>query len=446
MKERLFLERGEEDDYDASARAARVFLETVEGLGSRGLTYLEKLVGEGKIDEQTYAACRRAFGESDMNIGLNQRERMAAWHEKVQEQDLLLNETPSPLFLRINGNDAAFERYEKNTLFCRRVKDLFEQQQLGRVASTARAATILDAYKEAGKEGAVTKMSTERALRVGVHLSEKERRYADPAVPLPTIGIELEIPDQFFTAEHLEILRALDVPCYRDTDNRNEVNPDFSYSPWVQARILQDLAELGMLPLESVNKRLAAPKDLLLPLHINFGSPLEVSQFEGDFQDGLSAVSDILVLAFSSQRRVQKKGYGSAYFYKDDAKASSKTALKDRLFRLELRAAELSGSSTYRLLAEAQCIVGMFFAYQKERSAYNLTEQEAGLAKIWPDFFQAIQDIRNTFQLGVDMPSFENEELAQKMENPLVRETARLLVARYARKVHQIVFPHEISS
>lgn len=447
MKSRLLLERGEEDDYDANARARKALLEVIGALGSRAISYLEELVSKGDFDGDVYAACLRIFRGSDpfVDTASSYLERAKAWDAFVHAEDEILDETPSPSFLRISQDDEAFERYERNVIFCQQVKDLIGHG-IDSIAPTARIATMLHAYKEAKMVGTPTEASSSQALRIGRRLSAQEARYEKHDVPLPTIGIELEVPDRFLTAEHLEILRSLGVPCYRDCDNLNEVNPHFSYSPWVQACILRDLVELNFVPsVFSAHGKRSTPKDLTLPLHINFGSPSELwelAENEEGVHAELSLISDVLVFGFTSSKRVLDRGYGEAYYYKSDAEPSVKTEKgSGRLFRLELRAAEFSGPSTYRLLMEAQSLVGMFFAHCKHKTSQELSGYESALAELWPDFVLEVERFRDGFHLHQpNIASSGNKDLAREMENPRLQETARLLIARYARKIQGIVF------
>jgi hypothetical protein len=46
------------------------------------------------------------------------------------------------------------------------------------------------------------------------HFSEQEREYSDPSNPLPTIGVEIELPKQYLIPEKVRILNALGISNY----------------------------------------------------------------------------------------------------------------------------------------------------------------------------------------------------------------------------------------
>ena len=175
---------------------------------------------------------------------------------------------------------------------------------------------------------------------------------------LPSIGIEVEVPNKLFPfwydsaygdlAMVLETF-GLDVKEELTTNTPTEIALPPSNSAAVQNRILLELRRLGVVPLD---RRFAS-------LHISLGIP-ENAIVDPEVE---WLVSDILTYAFVPASRVRNRGYSSGdvipnkdkdveefFSVKDTAKA------REKVSRLEFRTPRVVGPNTYRLLHEVQLV------------------------------------------------------------------------------------------
>ncbi len=281
----------------------------------------------------------------------------------------------------------------------------------------------------------------EEAIRTCQHLIRLEAQYAQAKAILPTIGVEVEVPSEVFTVQHREVLDLLEIPNYHQDEDLNEMNPDFSYSPWVQARLLQDLALWGAVPLASVTQPEGRPrvsKERPLSLHVNFGYPKDLNPHALGSWEGIYAINDVLTWAFTSPKRLMSRKTSQSVQLKEDAQPSEYGSR----FRLELRAGEFRDFPTYRLLAESQCLMSIFYASQ-ERARVNgrLSEAQEVLADLWLPLQEEVIQLSEGFSLTENIADSNALFLTEKMADGSLRAAARRIVASYARKAHAIVFP-----
>ncbi len=377
------------------------------------------------------------------------RIREKRWQELRNHTRKRLLPVPSAFYMAVAQNEQAFGTYERTLVMCDQIRETLEPT-LSLGEPTAREATTFSVYMNV-LNGQPLQTSVEFAKRLNAQLSAQERRYADPAVPLPTIGIELEVPVRYLQPQHMEALQALDIPCYRDGVNYNEINPHFSYSPWVQARFLFDVIESGLIPLRSRELAKGAARvadDLLLPMHINLGTELSVSKNDHVAQGRIHLVSHALLYAFSSSERIRQNEYRSTHLFHQNAMPSQKSTAHEATFRLELRAGHLVDATAYRLLAEAQCLGAMLFAEQKRLFAGPLTDREQTLVTQWNRFALEMERLQAAFGLNsfTDTsrqeltPTANNDRLQRLLDEPSFRASARQLTAKSARFVRRTAF------
>ncbi len=293
-----------------------------------------------------------------------------------------------------------------------RINNLAILQDETIVEPTARDAIKLHLFNFITAHQTATEEDLLQELATLNRLSTQEKEFSSAENPLPSIGIEIEMPTFSLTPERVAILNALGIPHYKESEPKLwEVNARFSYSPWTQARLLQELAMLGAIPLteeanNTTRKVKKVPKDEALSLHINFGLPPEINTNE--FKKPLpsfSTLNAILTYAFVSPQRLYKRKTTIAFAVTDDnVNANKKMAspppdTQKKLFRLELRATEFRDFPTFRLLVESQRLVAMLISHLKEKHYTPMTALEKKLAKYWDEFFIAAKILLKKFNL-----------------------------------------------
>ncbi len=269
---------------------------------------------------------------------------------------------------------------------------------------------------------------------------------------MPTVGIEIEVPVEFLDTSDVALLEQLEIPGeYEDPSDLYEVNPVYTYSPWPQARIVQSLAELNMLPIARDGK---IREDKTLSLHINFGVPKELSEHD-DLGFDMSKLPESYLLAnamaigFGPTRRLAERKTIHMLHYKNDAKESSKNRVynEDEEFassamRFEVRATEFRDFPTYRLLAEGQLVAAaMFASFEVEhiKYVYNETEQ---MALAWKECESTIKQHLHEADIqlrDIDGRSEDVWNVIGSMKNTNIQNEMRKAIHNCAQKVSTIL-------
>lgn len=284
-------------------------------------------------------------------------------------------------------------------------------------------------------------------------LSTLENKLKNPKNPLPTIGIEIEVPDEGFSDEKKSLLTSLDIPHQKETQGRRvplwEVNPSFSYSAQVQARMLQELTDFGIIPLTSESKINSSEP---LSLHINIGVPFEIEvALRFDHREEVEKLNDVLLYAFSSPRRLSLKKTGDVFIFTG---AGVKSSFKNngaaqvpfkKPKRLELRAGEFSDYPTYRQLIETQRLAAMLLAFGKYQSKMPLTFIEAHLVDLWNEFSDEVTQHLVSEDLKVNHAEYNMEDVIQKLESSDIKQWARTIATEYSHKVSLLLKLEELN-
>lgn len=295
--------------------------------------------------------------------------------------------------------------------------------------------------------------ASEEELKRELHklqdMSNKESEYSNARNPLPTIGVEVEVPDWKLTQDKVAVLDILGIPNYAEVrDYLWEVNPNYSYSAEVQSRILQELVKLDAIPIDARTSKMR--KDVLLSLHVNFGMPTGISTEELiKYRQQMTLLNDLVVYAFSSYQRILGRKFRTSYRFDHDAASSEKSQrrpshpsrLSSRIVRLELRAGEFRDYPTFRMLSESQRLVAMFVAYVKTRESIATTFSEACLADLWVDFEKeglAYLKEQDLVPNAIDNEITETHVVSSMIFTTL-RADARSIITRYANKVSDII-------
>ncbi len=266
--------------------------------------------------------------------------------------------------------------------------------------------------------------------------SEMEKEHGEENNPLPTIGIEIEILKENLTPDKVAVLRELGIPNHEEFNSSSiwEVNPDFSSSPWLQGRVIQELAAMGVLPLqEAIGSRYGrVPAQRILSLHINLGWP-RVITYKISHCNNIETLSDTLNYAFTSTKRIrQLKVF--PYNLKQSKKSSSGKN-NEVFFRLELKAPEFRNYPSYRMLAETQKLSAMLFSYIKKAENLPLSQTEKKLADLWFNFNGEVSEQFKEYGIEPGELNEKPEEAIRVLETTDLKQKSREISSRYARRV-----------
>ena len=302
-------------------------------------------------------------------------------------------------------------------------------------------------------------------------LSKIEKEAQEEINPLPTIGVEVEIPNsKTVHSRTSKILTFLNIPHgYESLPSERgekllEVNPNFSYNALTQARIIQELTRLGAIRRVQYEgeKHLRVPIPDILSMHINFGLPAEIKGNVAFYQGDLYRVNDVLTAAFASSDRIyNRKTSTSLTWYKSAVKtkkhkkvesAVEESAKKndegpERYFRLEMRAVEFKDYPSYRLLVEAQRLMAMLIAHIKEQENIPCSKQEKLLAGLWYEFVKETMHYFNKLNFThkpeehfvQNMADKNSEGLQELMKTTDLKERCRTFANKYSRLVAGIL-------
>lgn len=283
-------------------------------------------------------------------------------------------------------------------------------------------------------------------------LSEIEKKYRIDGAPLPTIGVEVEVGRDFLTPDKRDVLRKLGISEGREANTRlEEVRTDFSYSPTVQSRMLQELANMKALPLTkgqisyqdgSTREITQVNPNYPISLHMNFAIPISIGAEDLDARyKEIDLLIDILTYAFSSKERLLAKKTADHMFLKSALVSERDSSKSFAPKRLELRTCELRDLPTYRMLAETQALIGaLISAIDYYPSFSGPRPVEADLAIEWRKFQKEAQKFHEQFigvrNLHESMRNSEERWMAAFLAaNPQVKKGCRDLISKYSRRV-----------
>lgn len=263
--------------------------------------------------------------------------------------------------------------------------------------------------------------------------SEMEKEHSQEGSPLPAIGIEIEILKRNLTPDKVAALNELDIPNGEEANSDRiwEVKPEFSYGPWIQSRIIQELAMMGALPLEetSESRHKRIPKERILSLHINLGWPRVLNYKESQCPI-IEILSDTLNCAFTSAKRMRRLKK-----LKVDTWNVKKSENSGVFFRLELKAPEFRNYLSYRMLAETQKLGAMLFSYLKKEENLPLSQTEKKLADLWLDFSGEVSEQFKKYGINPGDLNENPEEAIRTLENSDLKQKSREIFSHYARRV-----------
>jgi hypothetical protein len=300
------------------------------------------------------------------------------------------------------------------------------------------------------KNPKATDLEVEEELARMTVITNREVESADIRNPLPTIGIEIEIPTETLTRDRVRTLSELDIPNYEESfSGLWEVNPNFSYSALAQARVIQELVNMGAIRIDQNSKDVVSR--VPLSLHINFGISALVREdfsqhdISNKYRDEIRLVNDLFVSGFTSVERIRERKTrqsssvrgGAAKTKKDNKQTTN--YYDGSLVRLELRANEFKNRNTFRMLSESQRLVAMLISHIKFAEGTKMSFAEACLADIWTDFEFEVKDYFKSVNLPKNEVDTAPKKLIEKIETTDLRMWSRFLVSSYSRKINEVI-------
>jgi hypothetical protein len=326
------------------------------------------------------------------------------------------------------------------------------------IAPTAASAIQLHMFNFVSRKPDATEDEIQDEFKKINRLSEREAKYSEVKNPLPTIGIEIEVPDEFLTPGKIAVLNAFGIKNYREAlDDLWEVNPDFSYSAGVQARLIQELGHLGALPIDSRGK---IDQRTPLSLHVNFGMPVipgeaHSSSYYEKYREKMHLLKDLIVYGFTSPDRLRNRKTGTSLKLEGNASRSKKdkggvedepeekpeniSSSSSNFVRMELRATEFKDYPTFRMLSESQRLVAMLISHIKYSQGIEMTFVEACLADLWTEFETEVKGYFAKEGLESNLVDHDPFDAVNTLRETDLKMWSRFLISDYSRKANEII-------
>jgi len=270
----------------------------------------------------------------------------------------------------------------------------------------------------------------------------------DPDNPLPSIGIELEVPEENIDQRNLMLLKMIGIPSKLDGPFLTEFFSDPTMSARTQFVLLVELARRNLVPLEPVgNGFRRVSSSAPLSLHINLCSPDIFNQeMLRRYEDDFKVLMNALVYGYISPQRIQHRKTSSCLNTCKSALATRKTLENEQgylgLGRVELRAGEFKDFSTYYVLTHAQRLAAGLFAKIKKDERHTVSDQEEDLVAAWDEFSSLSQDLLANAQIELDDVDSQyvtrRTHIGAKLNDRMFRKQMRNIVSHYSQRVKKI--------
>ena len=382
----------------------------------------------------------------------HQNESLPPEHEVLSEEIVFDLEVENDRLLFEADDDSTEEQvslgFSERLQLCHRILEILKDQK--NLETTALPAIRLHLFNFLTKNPKASSKQIEKEMTHLERLSAHERKFAREQNPLPTIGIEIEVPQSSLHNEQVRILDALQIPNEQEytMEPLHEVNPNFSYSPWVQGRVIQELASMGALPLEKKqdgNNRVIPPTSTgdVLSLHINFGVPTGIERLtlHVDYRYKLFLVSDLLTYAFTTPERVEFRKTKTSMLIKSSEESGKSKKEVDLVgpSRVELRAMEFRDYPSFRLLGEAQRLMAMVFANIKKVDGLPTNIAEKAFDDVWNDFEKEVKKFFRDRELTQAMVDWSPSKVTQKLRETDLQKACRAIVTKYSKRIGKIL-------
>lgn len=256
-------------------------------------------------------------------------------------------------------------------------------------------------------------------------LAQKENDAKKMSAILPTVGIELEVPDGCAPGNLRDLCNEIKLNAGRDLGELYEFRPNFSYSAVVQARILHDLEKLIILP------EIQRP-DEYAPLHVNLGVEVELMDDEEGLERESKCLSSLIALTFVSPERIGGGKWLPAHRFEDLEKGEKH---KHAGLRLEIRTPSFERKSDYRMLFEVQALASAMFSFLRDNLGIKRGGKQMLLSTLWSEFKEEFEEFSEKHKFPKDVIKFSE----MKKDKPEIEKEAREIFDRYAREAIQII-------
>lgn len=282
---------------------------------------------------------------------------------------------------------------------------------------------------------------------------DREKQYMNELVQLPTYGVEIEMPQasQAVLDENERLMSLLGLRSYEEAflDHKGqlllEVAAPYSYGAEVQLWIIEELARLGVLHLQNLVAGMGVvPEDDHISMHQNFGVPddlVEAFQDENGRGD-IRTLVDVMTYANVSRGRIIGRKTKSSFHIRADATEASKKnkavqTMRDSRTglthagapaRLEIRTGEFTDMWTYREMSESQIMVGLLFAFERDRNKIidGVDDNLTRMSELFLEFKNAARQIMNKYNASSLYDSDKHKAVVLMDETEIVDECRRL--------------------
>jgi hypothetical protein len=269
-----------------------------------------------------------------------------------------------------------------------------------------------------GEDGGI-KQEREIEKRFRSFIEEEKKAEENPY--LPTIGLEIEVPQDFWIQiNFFKATTTLGIPV--GFDEAWEFATNFSHSARAQSLLVHELIRGGFIETTGDDKSKKIRGEGDFSLHLNIGVPPELKLTHKEIVEKINFKADILTNAltygFVSPERLNKRKTATRLKLKEGIDAEKKKKIKrevkneqqaqeaealippnEKLWqRIEIRSLEVRDKTLYRLLIEAQNLGAAFLSsLQKEPD-----ETEKKLTKVWCNFEKEIMSVLSEKSLNLD--------------------------------------------
>lgn len=288
-------------------------------------------------------------------------------------------------------------------------------------------------------------------------LDRLETNAASTFCPLPTIGLEVESPrnpyNRTWAPRFAIFFDLLGLP--RNRINKNvkvgdlytysgmwEFSTQPAYSAAVANRTLAELIKGNFIPhLQPNGDKNPTAEDRrelldskLVSLHVNLGVPSQLTQYwltpcNGHTSLGnpdITTLGSAFSLAFTSPERLASRT-GTNFI---DVKLAEPKP-KSGMHRFEVKALEVSGVETYRLIEEIQSLAAAAFS--------SMQGDNSSLTEIWKDTSDRISCIYKLY--GVTPEMLKNKPvIAAKIRVPGLQDNLRSILTTGALQVRHLLY------
>lgn len=308
------------------------------------------------------------------------------------------------------------------------------------------------------------------------HWVKKEATTLNPQNPLPTEGIEIEIPEDLrslIDIEHfnrlIKIARRLGIHGLIDDETTIwEYKTSPSASAWTQNLLINNLIEGGFIPTCETPQGLEIMSEAVIRLNINFSIPEEIMEvgYEGkglfrnspdgsrnveleiQFRKEAAIFANTLGIAFASPKRIKEASYQYAFEF---GKSRGEKTIKQRkqnpndnsskIRRFEVRPLDIETHRIYRALAESQRLVCSFYDSIRLRHKVPQKQKATQRAKNWLKFIKESKNIFNHYNLEDDPLSTlgQPESVAQIMETTDISRQFRSILTKYSSALTPLI-------